>query len=49
QADRDRQEQQGMGVGLWLARRFVDLHSGSIAIASGEGTEILIRLPATQG
>lgn len=36
------------GVGLSLARRFVELHDGSLRITSsaGKGTEVEIRLPA---
>ena len=38
----------GLGIGLTLARRLVDMHDGAIAISSpgtGQGTEVEIRLP----
>ena len=40
----------GLGIGLTLARRLVQMHDGHIAISSpgpGLGTEVEIRLPAT--
>jgi signal transduction histidine kinase/AmiR/NasT family two-component response regulator len=40
----------GLGIGLTLARRLVEMHDGQIAIRSrgpGEGTEVEIRLPIT--
>jgi signal transduction histidine kinase/ActR/RegA family two-component response regulator len=40
----------GLGIGLTLARRIVDMHEGRIEIRSpgqGEGTEVEIRLPVT--
>ena len=40
----------GLGIGLTLARRLVDMHHGEIDISSpgtGQGTEVEIRLPAT--
>ncbi|MGZ5036760.1 MAG: hybrid sensor histidine kinase/response regulator [Usitatibacter sp.] len=38
----------GLGIGLTLARRIVELHGGSIAVASegvGKGAEFVIRMP----
>jgi signal transduction histidine kinase/ActR/RegA family two-component response regulator len=40
----------GLGIGLTLARRLVEMHEGTIAISSpgpGHGTEVEIRLPMT--
>ena len=40
----------GLGIGLTLARRLVEMHEGQIAISSpgtGQGTEVEIRLPTT--
>jgi CheY-like chemotaxis protein len=40
----------GLGIGLTLARRLIEMHQGAIDISSpgaGQGTEVEIRLPAT--
>ena len=40
----------GLGIGLTLARRLVEMHEGHISISSpgtGQGTEVEIRLPTT--
>jgi signal transduction histidine kinase/ActR/RegA family two-component response regulator len=40
----------GLGIGLTLARRLVEMHEGQISISSpgtGQGTEVDIRLPTT--
>jgi len=40
--------QSGLGVGLSLARRFVEMHGGTVRARSkgrGHGTEIIVRLP----
>lgn len=38
------------GIGLWIVRRIIDRHNGTIKICStqGEGTLVTITLPATQ-
>ena len=41
------QEQQGVGLGLTIAQRLVELHDGSLAISSNvnEGTTVSVSLP----
>ena len=48
QFERDKYEQQGMGLGLALVKRLAEVHRGSFKIASqlGAGTTVEIRLPA---
>ena len=39
----------GLGIGLWLARGFVEMHGGRIGARSegiGQGSEFMVRLPA---
>jgi len=47
QIDRDKNEQQGSGLGLWLAYNIVQVHGGELKILSveGKGTRVAIRLP----
>ena len=47
QIDRDKNEQQGMGMGLSLAQRIIDVHGGALDILSivDKGTQITIALP----
>jgi PAS domain S-box-containing protein len=44
-----RTAQSGLGIGLWLVRRLVELHGGSIEAASagaGQGSTFTVRLPS---
>ncbi len=47
QFDRKMQEQQGLGLGLTIARRLTELHGGTLSIQSekGAGTIVTIKLP----
>ncbi len=51
QIDRDTYEQQGIGLGLPLARRIIETHRGTFEIRSvvGKGTQITISLPVVPG
>ncbi|GGY49098.1 sensor histidine kinase [Pseudoduganella albidiflava] len=42
----------GLGLGLYIARRIVELHQGTLSVSSagrGQGATFAIRLPATRG
>ena len=47
QIDREKNEQQGMGMGLMLAHRIVKLHGGILELRSqaGSGTQAQVGLP----
>jgi two-component system sensor histidine kinase/response regulator len=50
QLDRDSREQQGIGMGLPLAKRIIEIHGGHLQIQSvvGKGTQVVISLPQVQ-
>jgi signal transduction histidine kinase len=44
---RDRRDQRGVGLGLWIARAIVEAHGGRLRVASapGQGTTFHFTLP----
>ena len=51
QVDRDSREQQGIGMGLPLAKRIIEIHGGKLEIQSvvGKGTQVTVSLPQAPG
>jgi signal transduction histidine kinase len=50
QLDRESREQQGMGMGLPLAKRIIEIHNGKLEIQSvvGKGTQVVVALPIAE-
>ena len=50
QFEREQYEQQGLGLGLMIAKRLTEIHGGNIQVNSilGEGTTILLSFPRVQ-
>jgi len=51
QFERERHEQQGLGLGLMIATRLTEIHGGSIKVISsqGSGTTVTISFPSLEG
>ncbi|MFP4323522.1 MAG: ATP-binding protein [Anaerolineales bacterium] len=47
QIEREKYEQQGIGMGLWLAKQIIEAHGGVLALKSlpGSGTQVVVGLP----
>jgi signal transduction histidine kinase len=50
QVDRAKREQQGIGLGLSVAKRIIEAHGGSLSLSSvsDKGTQVVVSLPAAQ-
>jgi signal transduction histidine kinase len=50
QFDREQYEQQGLGLGLMIAKRLTEIHGGTIRVSSiqGNGTTVFLSFPLTQ-
>lgn len=50
QVERERHDQQGIGMGLYLAKSIIDMHGGSLELDTheGVGTTITVRMPIIQ-
>ena len=51
QFDRERHEQQGLGLGLMIAKRLTEIHGGNIRVTSSpaNGTTVTISFPLLEG